>query len=476
MRSATPKLLHELCGRSLLAWPVAAARAAGASKVVVVDGPEAKLAAAFGDQVETAIQKQARGTADAVKAASAQIEAAIAAAGTNGGADGSAGSGALKAGATVIVLAGDVPLIRPETLTALAEDHDARGAAATMLTAVLDDATGYGRVVRGADGTVERVVETKAAGDATDEELRIREVNTGIFAFDGRALLDALGQVSTDNAQGEQYLPDVLPIMRSAGLLVAAHRLQDPDETLGINDRVALADVRAIAQRRIHAAHMRAGVTIVDPASTVIDVDVEIAADALIEPFTILRGATAVGTGSVVGPGSTLIDTRIGAQAKVLHTYSTDAEIGDKVSVGPFAYLRPGTILREGSKVGTFVEVKNSDLGAGSKIPHLSYIGDATIGEKTNLGASTITANYDGYVKNRTTIGSGVKTAVDTTLVAPVTIGDDAFTGAGSVITKDVPPGALGVARARQSNIEGYSERRRERAEGEKRDKDGPKP
>ena len=452
MRSATPKLLHDLCGRSLLAWPVAAARAAGASKVVVVDGPERKLAAAFDGQVETAIQEQPRGTADAVKAASVQIEAAA-----NGGA------------ATVIVLYGDVPLIRPETLTELAHEHDARGAAATMLTAVLDDPSGYGRVVRGPDGTVERVVETKAgAADATEDELRIQEINTGIYAFDGRALLEALGQVSSNNAQGEQYLPDVLPIMRSMGLTVIAHALEDPDETLGINDRVALADVRAIAQRRIHEAHMRAGVTIVDPASTVIDVEVAIAADALIEPFTILRGSTRVGTNTIIGPGSTLTDTHVGEGARVLHTYSTDAEIGDRVSVGPFAYLRPGTILREGSKVGTFVEVKNSDVGAGSKIPHLSYIGDATIGEKTNLGASTITANYDGYVKNRTTIGSGVKTSVDTTLVAPVTIGDDAFTGAGSVITKDVPAGALGIARSRQTNIEGYSEHRRERAEAEK--------
>jgi bifunctional UDP-N-acetylglucosamine pyrophosphorylase/glucosamine-1-phosphate N-acetyltransferase len=455
MRSATQKLLHDLCGRSLLAWPVAAAWAAGASKVILVDGPEAKLAAAFGDQVETAIQEQARGTADAVKAASAQIEAAIAAAGS------------ANPTVTVIVLAGDVPLIRPETVSALARHHEQRGAAATMLTAVLEDATGYGRVVRGADGTVERVVETKAAGDATDDELQIKEVNTGIFAFDAGALHDALGEVSSDNAQGEQYLPDVLPIMRAKGLTVIAHTLGDPDETLGINDRVALADVRAIAQRRIHERHMRSGVTIVDPASTVIDVDVEIAADALIEPFTILRGATSIGTGSVVGPGSTLSDTRVGEGAKVLHTYSTGAEVGDKVSVGPFAYLRPGTILREGSKVGTFVEVKNIDLGAGSKIPHLSYIGDATIGEQTNLGASTITANYDGYVKNRTTIGSRVKTAVDTTLVAPVTVGDDAFTAAGSVITKDVPDGALGVARARQSNREGYSQQRRERAAAE---------
>jgi bifunctional UDP-N-acetylglucosamine pyrophosphorylase/glucosamine-1-phosphate N-acetyltransferase len=454
MRSAKPKLLHELCGRALLGWPVAAAQAADASKIVVVDGPERKLEASLNGQVRTAIQAQPRGTADAVKAAAAEIEP----------------------GATVIVLAGDVPLIRAETLTALAEVHERDGAAATMLTAVLEDPSGYGRVVRAQDGTVERVVETKCSGDATEQELQIREVNTGIFAFAGEALLAALEQVDADNAQGEQYLPDVLPIMRARGLRVGAHVLGDRDETLGINDQVGLAAVRAIAQRRIHERHMRAGVTIVHPDSTVIDVDVEIAADAVIEPFTILRGATSIGGHSVIGPGSTLIDTRVGSDAKVLHAYCTGAEVGDRVSVGPYAYLRPGTVLREGSKVGTFVEVKNSDLGPGSKVPHLSYIGDADIGAGSNLGAATITANYDGYKKSRTTIGSGVKVSVDTTLVAPVTLGDDSFTGAGSVITKDVPEGALGVARAKQTNIEGYSQRRRELAEAERADADGEEP
>ncbi|MHB8691870.1 MAG: bifunctional UDP-N-acetylglucosamine diphosphorylase/glucosamine-1-phosphate N-acetyltransferase GlmU [Solirubrobacteraceae bacterium] len=454
MRSAKPKLLHELCGRALLGWPVAAAQAADASKIVVVDGPERKLMAPFNGQVRTAIQAQPRGTADAVKAAAAEIEP----------------------GATVIVLAGDVPLIRAETLTALAQVHERDGAAATMLTAVLEDPSGYGRVVRAQDGTVERVVETKTPGDATEQELQIREVNTGIFAFAGEALLAALEQVGTDNAQGEQYLPDVLPIMRARGLKVGAHVLGDHDETLGINDQVALAGVRAIAQRRIHERHMRAGVTIVHPDSTVIDVDVEIAADAVIEPFTILRGATSIGGHSVIGPGSTLIDTRVASDAKVLHAYCAGAEVGDRVSVGPYAYLRPGTVLREGSKVGTFVEVKNSDLGPGSKIPHLSYIGDADIGSGSNLGAATITANYDGYKKSRTTIGSGVKVSVDTTLVAPITLGDDSFTGAGSVITKDVPEGALGVARAKQTNIEGYSQRRRELAEAERADAEAAEP
>jgi bifunctional UDP-N-acetylglucosamine pyrophosphorylase/glucosamine-1-phosphate N-acetyltransferase len=239
--------------------------------------------------------------------------------------------------------------------------------------------------------------------------------------------------------------------------------VDDASLTLGVNDRAGLALVTGLAQDRIHARHMEAGVTIVNPGATVIDVDVEIGADTVIAPFSSLHGATRIGSGSTIGPASTLIDVKVGDGAKVIHSYSAGAEIGDRVSVGPFAYLRPGTIMREGSKAGTFVEIKNSDVGAGSKVPHLSYIGDADIGEGTNLGAATITANYDGSRKHRTTIGSGVKTSVDTTLVAPVTVGDGAYTAAGSVITKDVPPGALGVARARQENIEGYARRRAER-------------
>jgi bifunctional UDP-N-acetylglucosamine pyrophosphorylase/glucosamine-1-phosphate N-acetyltransferase len=248
---------------------------------------------------------------------------------------------------------------------------------------------------------------------------------------------------------------------------VLAHEISDSAE-LGINDRIGLAQVRTVAQRRIHERHMRAGVTIVNPDATVIDVDVEIAQDAVIAPFSSLHGKTRIGARSLIGPLSTLIDTTVGEDATVRHSYLQGAQVGDRVSVGPFAYLRPGAVLREGSKAGTFVEIKNSEIGAGSKVPHLSYIGDAEIGEHTNLGASTITANYDGYRKNRTKIGSRVHTSVDTTLVAPVTVGDDAYTAAGSVITKDVPPGALGVARERQTNVEGYAERRRARAEGEK--------
>ena len=331
-----------------------------------------------------------------------------------------------------------------------------------MATAELDDPTGYGRVVRAPDGTVEKVVETKRPGDATELELHIREVNTGVFAFEGGALLAALEEVGTGNAQGEYYLPDVLPVLRRHERTVDAFEVDDPALTLGVNDRIGLAAVMAVAQRRINEAHMAAGVTIVNPAATVIDVDVSIGPDTTIAPFTSLHGATKIGSRAAIGPNATLIDTTVGDDARVLHSYATGAEIGDRVSVGPFAYLRPGAVLRTGAKAGTFVEIKNSVIGEGSKVPHLSYIGDADVGEGTNLGAATITANYDGTRKHRTTIGARVKTSVDTTLVAPVTVGDDAYTAAGSVITKDVPPGALGVARERQTNIEGYTARRAE--------------
>jgi bifunctional UDP-N-acetylglucosamine pyrophosphorylase/glucosamine-1-phosphate N-acetyltransferase len=382
----------------------------------------------------------------------------------------------------VLVLNGDVPLVTAEALTGLLEAHAGAGGAATVATMVLDDPRGYGRVVRGADGSVERVVETKRPGDATAEELRIGEVNSGVYVFDGARLLEelrigevnsgvyvfdgarlleALRRLDTANAQGELYLPGVLELLAREGARVSAHLVEDAGLLLGVNDRVELARVRALAQQRIHEAHMCAGVTIVDPASTLIDVDVAIGQDTVIEPSTFLRGATAIGERCAVGPLTTLIDTVIGDEAGVVHSYLHGCEVRAGATVGPFAYLRPGTLLREGAKAGTFVEIKNSDIGEGTKVPHLSYIGDAEVGPGTNLGAATITANYDGREKHRTTIGAGVHTSVDTTLVAPVTVGDEAYTGAGSVITDDIPPGALGIARERQQNIEGYADRRR---------------
>jgi len=444
MRSATPKLLHPLCGRPVISWAIAAARAAGAQRTVVVGGPDRALEPAIPQDDPTvvlAVQQEPRGTADAVASAAEHIER----------------------DAPVIVVCGDVPLMTGEALHALAAAHAERGASATMLTMILADPTGYGRVVRGLDGAVERVVETKKPGDATPRELEIREVNGGVYAFAGGDLLDALAQVRADNAQGELYLPDVLPILRTQDKVVAAHPVEDPALALGINDRGDLAKVRAIAQQRIHARHMAAGVTIVDPDSTVIDADVEIASDTTIAPFTSLHGATRIGCGCQVGPLTTLIDVTLDDDVRIPHSYATGAEVRAGASVGPFAYLRPGTLLHAHSKAGTFVEIKNSEIGEGAKVPHLSYIGDADVGAGTNLGASTITANYDGRAKHRTTIGARVHTSVDTTFVAPVTVGDDAYTGAGSVITDDVPPGGLGIARPRQTTIEGYADRVQER-------------
>jgi bifunctional UDP-N-acetylglucosamine pyrophosphorylase / glucosamine-1-phosphate N-acetyltransferase len=439
MRSRLPKMLHPLCGRPLVGWPVAAALAAGAERVVVVDSPANTLQGRLPEGVRTVLQPAPNGTGGAVQAAAAEIDP----------------------DATVVVLPGDAPLVTAAAITALVAAHEAARSAATMATMVLADPTGYGRVVRDAAGNVERVVETKAPGDATAEQLRIDEVNSSIFAFQGGALLAALRELRPDNAQGELYLPDVLPVLSAADRTVGAHRLADPALALGVNDRVQLAQVRAIAQRRIHDAHGRAGVTIVDPGSTLIDVTVAIGEDTVVEPSSFLRGDTRIGRGCTVGPLTTLIDATLHDDVTVPHSYVVAAEIADEATVGPFAYLRPGTILRERSKAGTFVEIKNSDVGRGSKVPHLSYVGDADIGEDANLGAATITANYDGVAKHRTTIGDRVHTGVDTTLVAPVTLSDDVYTGANSAITKNVPRGALAIARERQVNHEGYADRKR---------------
>jgi bifunctional UDP-N-acetylglucosamine pyrophosphorylase/glucosamine-1-phosphate N-acetyltransferase len=439
MRSALPKVLHELCGRPMVAWPVLAAIEAGAERVVVVSSPGVDLAVALPEGTKTAVQPVADGTGGAVLAALPEV----------------------TPGAPVVVLSGDVPLVSAAAIEALVAAHAASGAAATMATTMLDDPAGYGRVVRDADGHVERVVETKADGDATAEQLQIREVNTGIFCFDHAALAEALPRVGTDNAQGERYLPEVLTLLREQGATVAAHVVDDPALVLGINDRVALADVRAIAQRRILEDHMRAGVTIIDPGSTLIDAGIAIGQDTVIEPSTYLRGATTVGANAHLGPDTTIIDATLGDATTVRHSFVQEAELRAGATVGPFAYLRPGTLLREGAKAGTFVEIKNSDVGEGTKVPHLSYLGDADVGPNTNLGASTITANYNGKTKtkSRTTIGADVRTSVDTTLVAPVSLGDGAYTAAGSVVVSDVPDRALAVARARQHNIEGYADR-----------------
>jgi bifunctional UDP-N-acetylglucosamine pyrophosphorylase / glucosamine-1-phosphate N-acetyltransferase len=438
MRSSTPKMLHPVCGRPMVAWPILAAREAGAGRVAAIVSPGRDLSAGLPEGVETVEQPQADGTGGAIRAALALIEGSE----------------------TVLVLSGDVPLISAQTLGELLEAHEASEAAATMLTIELEDPGSYGRVVRSEDGWVERVAEAKAAGDAESWELEISEINAGTYVFDAAPLAGALRAISNDNAQGEYYLPDVFPALRDAGHHVAAHLADDPAVTMGVNNRVDLAAVEAEARRRLLEGHMLAGATVVDPASTWVDAGVEIAADARIEPGTTLRGATSIGACAVVGPLSTLTDTTVGAGAQVLHSYLVDCDVAEGCSVGPFAYLRPGAVLEVGAKAGTFVEIKNSRIGEGTKVPHLSYVGDAEIGAGSNLGAGTVTANYDGFRKHRTKIGEGVRIGVDTMLIAPVEVGDSAYTGAGAVIKDDVPEGALAVSENAQRNIDGYAARK----------------
>jgi bifunctional UDP-N-acetylglucosamine pyrophosphorylase/glucosamine-1-phosphate N-acetyltransferase len=435
MRSSTPKMLHPVCGRPMVAWPILAAREAGAGRVAAIVSPGRDISAGLPAGVETVEQPEPDGTGGAIRAATALIAEAD----------------------TVLVLSGDVPLISTTTIAALLEAHAASGAAATVLTIELDDPGAYGRVVRTDSGEVAKVVEAKAAGDADAPQLAIREINAGTYVFDAAPLAAALAGLSNDNAQGEYYLPDVFPALRAEGLAVAAHLADDLAVTMGINNRVDLAAVEAEARRRLLTAHMLAGVTVVDPASTWIDAGVEIGQDARIEPATSLLGTTKVGAGSVVGPLTTAIDTEIGTEASVLRSHVEGSRVGDGATVGPFAYLRPGTVMDAGSKAGASVEIKNSHIGKGAKVPHLSYVGDADVGPGSNLGAGTITANYDGFNKNRTTIGRDVRIGVDTMLIAPVEVGDSAYTGAGAVIKDDVPEGALAVSENAQRNIDGYA-------------------
>jgi len=443
MRSSLPKVLHPVCGRPMVAWPVLAAREAGADRVAVIVSPDRDLTPGLPPDTETVIQPEADGTGGAVRAAHDIV----------------------RESETVVVLSGDHPLITADIIRGLLETHRAGGAAATVMTVELEDPGAYGRIVRDESGDIERIVETKDPSQVPPEELAIKEINTGTYAFAGEPLVAALDQLTNDNSAGEYYLGDVLPIFRADGLRVIAHTASDPNVNLGVNNRADLAVVTAEARRKILEGHMLSGVTIVDPASTWIDADVEIAADATIEPGTALRGATSIGADSIVGPNTTLTDTKVGAGSRILHSYAVEAEVGDECEVGPFAYLRPGTKLERGAKAGTFVEIKNSQVGEGAKVPHLAYVGDAEVGAGANIGAGSITANYDGFSKHRTKIGDRARIGVNTSLVAPVTVGDDAYTGAGAVIRKDLPEGSLGVSRGEQRNIQGYAERKRKERE-----------
>ncbi|MEU6740583.1 bifunctional UDP-N-acetylglucosamine diphosphorylase/glucosamine-1-phosphate N-acetyltransferase GlmU [Streptosporangium sandarakinum] len=441
MKSKTPKILHELCGRALVDHMLAAARGLEPERLIVVIGHERERVrehlARTGPDTQAVVQPEQRGTGNAVRVV---LE-------TAGAIDG-----------TVLVTYGDTPLLRTETLAALLERHDRDGNAVTVLTAEVPDPRGYGRIVRDGTGAVLAIVEEK---DATPEQRLIREMNSGVYAFDGRLLADAVKRVSTANAQGEEYLTDVLSILREDGHRVGAHIAADHVEVEGVNDRVQLAFARRVLNTRLLESHMRAGVTVVDPATTWVDVDVTLEPDVVLHPDTQLHGRTAVAEGAEIGPGVTLTDTVVGEDAVVRNAVCVEAEIGPGAQVGPYAYLRPGTVLARGAKAGTYVEMKNARIGEGTKVPHLTYVGDATIGTGSNIGAACVFVNYDGAEKHHTTVGDHVRVGSDNMLVAPITIGDGAYTAAGSVLTNDVPPGAMAVARGRQRNIEGWVARRR---------------
>ena len=446
MKSRRPKVLHEVAGRPMLSWVLAAVADADVSHTVVVVGNGAEgVSAIVPEGVDTAVQAEQLGTGHATQMGLAALDPGV---------------------TTVIVLCGDAPLVDPDTIAALLLSHTEGGRAATMVTTVLAEPGSYGRVIRGPDGDVTRVVETR---DASADELAVTEINTGLFAFDRAELDSALGRVSRDNAQGEAYLPDALGLVEGAvGAVIAA-----PEIALGINDRTDLAACEAVLQDRMRGALMRDGVTMPDPSSVYLEPGVAVGQDSVVLPGSHLRGTTTVGEGCEIGPGTTLENTEVGDGARVISSHVYDSTIDAGCDVGPFAYLRPGARLAQGAKAGAFVEIKNSTLGSGAKVPHLSYVGDAEVGDGSNIGAGNITANYDGFRKHRTVIGARVKTGSDCVFVAPVNIGDDAMTGAGSIITDDIPDGALGIARARQSVIEGFTAKASARAQAAREESEG---
>jgi bifunctional UDP-N-acetylglucosamine pyrophosphorylase/glucosamine-1-phosphate N-acetyltransferase len=437
MRSSLPKVLHSVCGKPMIHWVVDAAREAGAGRVVCITRPGTEVAAALPEGVESAEQREGEGTGAALLAA----------------------RGHVARGATVLVLSGDHPLVSAELVAQLVATHQREGAAATLLTTEELDPTGYGRVVRASDGSVQEIVETKHTEGLSAEVLATREINIGAYAFAADELYAALDAVAETG--GERYLTGVFPLIREKGLTIAAHPTTDTRSSMGANSRADIIDIERVARADIVRMHALNGVTFTAPDTVTIESGVTIGEDTTIEAGVTLRGATSVGGGCTVGPHTTILDSRLGDRVTALHAYLLESEVHDDVTIGPFAYLRPGAVVEDGAKVGTYVEIKNSRIGKGTKVPHLSYIGDADIGEGTNIGAGNITANYDGVRKHRTEIGSDVKTSVHTAFVAPVRVGDGAYTGAGSVITEDVPDGALGIARARQTNVEGYAERKR---------------
>ncbi|MGB3485484.1 MAG: bifunctional UDP-N-acetylglucosamine diphosphorylase/glucosamine-1-phosphate N-acetyltransferase GlmU [Mycobacterium sp.] len=446
MRSDTPKVLHPLAGRSMLAHALHAVAEVSPHHLVTVLGKHREvigqavdeLAGRLGRPISIAIQDEQLGTGHAVLCGLAALPEDFT--------------------GTVVVTAGDVPLLDSDTLTDLLETHRCEPASVTVLTTTLPDPTGYGRVLRTQDREVIAIVEQ---ADATASQKEIREVNAGVYAFDVTTLRSALNRLRSDNAQHELYLTDVISIVRGDGQIVHAKHVDDSMLVAGVNDRVQLSALGAELNRRIVAAHQRNGVTVVDPATTWIDVDVTIGQDTVVQPGTQLLGATAIGARCLIGPDTTLERVTVGDTASVIRTHATASTIGDGATVGPFTYLRPGTTLGADGKLGAFVETKNSVIGTGTKVPHLTYVGDADIGDHSNIGASSVFVNYDGETKRRTTVGSHVRTGSDTMFVAPVTVGDGAYTGAGTVLRDDVPAGALAVSAGPQRNIEGWVQRKR---------------
>jgi bifunctional UDP-N-acetylglucosamine pyrophosphorylase / glucosamine-1-phosphate N-acetyltransferase len=445
MKSKTMKVLHPICGRSLIGHVIAASQALDPERLVAVVGNQREqVEPHILEQVPdalVAVQETQDGTGHAVRVA---VEALQDSSGTPEG--------------TVVVMFGDTPLLEGETVAGLVADHSGSGRALTILTAEVDDPFGYGRIIRDASGEVTAIVEEK---DATPEQAAVREINSGIFAFDGAFLADAVTKITNDNAKGEYYLTDVVAIARQQGRVVGAYTIEDVTQTEGANDRTQLAGLAAEMNRRVLTHWMKEGVTVVDPSSTWVDVTVELSRDVTILPGVQLYGQTRVGEDAVIGPDTTLTDVTVGEGASVVRTHGIESVIGPGASVGPFAYLRPGNVLGAKSKIGTFVEAKNSRLGDGAKVPHLSYAGDGDIGEGTNIGAGTIFANYDGVHKHRTTVGRHARTGSNNTFIAPVTIGDGAVTGGGTVVRRDVPPGALAVSTGPQRHIEEWVLRKR---------------
>jgi bifunctional UDP-N-acetylglucosamine pyrophosphorylase/glucosamine-1-phosphate N-acetyltransferase len=436
MRSSVPKVLHPVAGKPMVQWVIDAARGAGAGRILCVTRPGDGVAEGLPEGVEVVEQVEGEGTGSAVLAAREKLDGEE----------------------TVVVLSADHPLVDAQLIEDMLVSHRGERAAATVLTTEELDPTGYGRIVRGPDGTVEGIAETKHTDGVPPDVLAIREVNIGTYAFAAGDLMTALAAVEPE--AGEVYLTGVFPVLAANGKRVAAHVTKDILSAQGINSRVALMEAERIAQRRIVEGHAIAGVTFLAPETTYLDAAVEIGEDTVIGPGVTLGGATTIGKACEVGPQATLISARLGDEVTVRHAYLQECDVLDGATIGPFAYLRPGAVVREGAKIGTFVELKNADIGPGAKVPHLSYLGDADVGEGANVAAGNITANYDGFDKHRTTIGKRAKTGVDTSFVAPVNIGEDAYTGAGSVIREDVPDGALGITSTEQENVEGYAERK----------------